>query len=135
MTLRDDLHALVRPLRIVVTGGRDYVNTSKVAWVLDGLKHAHGITRLAHGNARGLDAIAGRLAKVMGIEVVAYSVDTTLDGPWPAAGQRRNRRMLESEVKAGGIDLVVAFRGGRGTEGCKATARRMGLRVWEADLS
>lgn len=47
--------------------------------------------------------------------VNAFPVDPSLDGEWPAAGHRRNLRMLTTEP---GVGVLVAFPGGAGTENC-----------------
>lgn len=54
-------------------------------------------------------------------------VDNKLDGPWPAAGHRRNHRMLNTSRAS----RLIAFPGGRGTNGCVQAALKMGLEVWQ----
>ena len=128
--VRSYLESLTRPIHVVVTGGREYNDVARVRWALAGLHAKYRIARLAHGAARGADTLAGQVARGLGILVVEYPVDVAVDGPWPAAGCRRNVRMLEEEWHPGPLDLVVAFPGGRGTMGCVRTAMEMGIRVW-----
>jgi hypothetical protein len=54
-------------------------------------------TTIIHGAARGADSLAGSVAEELGFTVRAYAVDHALDGQWPAAGPRRNARMLAAE--------------------------------------
>jgi hypothetical protein len=132
MILTEYLTSLGHPLHVVVTGGRGFTNEVRIRWALEGLHAKYIIAHLAHGDARGADTIAGRVARSMGIEVQPYPVDNGVDGPWPAAGHRRNDRMLTNELfNKGGVDLVVAFPGGRGTAGCVKRADELHIRVWE----
>lgn len=79
---------------ILVFGSRDWTDGRVImAWLS---KLPKG-TRVVHGAARGADLIAGACALNLGLEVTAYPVDQKIDGPWPAAGILRNKRMLESE--------------------------------------
>lgn len=135
MSLRDELKAIGRPLRVVVTGGREYDNFERVAWALDGLHKTHGIARLAHGGAGkrrkgvtvGADRLAGEWADECGVDVEAYPVsEEEWDARGNSAGPIRNRAMLDREKP----DLVVAFPGDKGTRDCTAAARERGLRVW-----
>lgn len=57
---------------------------------------------LIHGDCRGADRLAARLAKELGIEVRAYPADWNQG---PSAGPRRNQRMLDLESP----DLVIAI--------------------------
>lgn len=89
-------------MNIVVTGSREWTDVETIRAWLAFIQPA----RVAHGGCRtGADQIAGRIARSLGIEVVEYPVDEEVDGPWPAAGPRRNARMLELEQP----DRVVAF--------------------------
>ena len=58
-----------------------------------------------------------------------FCVDSKIDGPWPGAGPRRNRRMVE--FLAGSTERVylVAFQGGRGTADCVRQATARGIRA------
>ena len=115
-------------LRIVVTGGRDFLREDVVFAALDALHATRGIARLAHGAATGADTLAGRWARSRGVEVETYPVT---DAEWRTIGKRagndRNGRMLATERP----DLVVAFPGGRGTADCVKRARKAGIPVRE----
>jgi hypothetical protein len=121
-------------MRILACGGRDYTDVDTIVNVLDDLdldlRDADGTlyepVTLVHGDARGADRIAARIAAALGWEVEAYPADWNRYGP--AAGPLRNQQMLDT-----GIDLVIAFPGGKGTADMVGRARRAGVRVDEVD--
>jgi hypothetical protein len=125
-------------VRVVVTGSREATK----AWRWQGStveqvimaeldEYLYHELRLAHGAARGVDRIAADVGIGFFAEVRPYPVDTALDGPWPAAGMRRNLRMLDDFRP----DMVLAFprRGPRsarkGTTGCIEAAIERGIEV------
>lgn len=110
---------------VLVTGGRDYADAATVAHELGAIDERRPISKLVHGAARGADTLAGAWARQHLTPVESYPVDYALDGRWPAAGHRRNRRMLDASKP----DLVVAFPGGRGTAGMVAAAIAAGVPV------
>jgi predicted Rossmann-fold nucleotide-binding protein len=109
-------------VRVLVCGGRHYADAAKVAQVLEALGP---IDCIIEGGATGADALANRWAKEHGVPCVTFGVDPLLDGPWPAAGPRRNARML----REGRPDLVVAMPGDKGTADMVRRARRAGVKV------
>ncbi len=92
-------------MRVLVCGGRDYVNTSKIYETLDDID---GITSIIHGGARGADSIAGQYAKDRDLIEEVFQANWDLHGR--QAGFMRNAEMAETAP-----DLVVAFQGGAGT--------------------
>lgn len=94
-------------MKILVCGGRDFLDRSRVCSALErlGVK----VTALIHGAARGADTLAANWAGSQGIPRKAFPADWSKDGI--AAGPIRNAKML----KEGQPDLVVAFPGGKGT--------------------
>jgi len=110
-----DSEPQVQPWRVLVTGSREWVDRGLVAAELallpPGSTVFHGACHLG-----GADLVAGEVAKGLGLLVRPVPVDHALDGPWPAAGPRRNQRMLATH---GPFDLVLAFHEdptlGRGT--------------------
>ncbi len=90
--------------------------------------------RVVHGGCpTGADSIATSVARTLGFELKVYPVDHALDGPWPAAGPRRNQRMLDLESER--IGIVLAFTSApdgqltRGTADCVRRALAMKLPV------
>jgi hypothetical protein len=90
-------------MKLIVCGSREWRNVSLIREWMSRLPKG---TIVVHGGARGADTIAGDEARALGFEVRAYPVDNAIDGPWPAAGVRRNARMLASEPD---VDAVFAF--------------------------
>lgn len=77
-----------------------------------------------HGGASGADNAAGRMARELNLEVEVHPADWKKHGR--AAGPIRNQEMLDS-----GVDLVLAFPGGRGTADMVRRAREAGVEVKE----
>jgi hypothetical protein len=122
-------------VKVVVSGTRDaeldWADAGgRTIWeILNELHASNRITRLSEGGARGADFIAHEWARIHGIHNDCYPVDHMLDGPWPAAGVRRNVRMLGAAKP----DLLIAFPGpaSKGTHHCIRAAERIGIVVSE----
>lgn len=114
------------PLRIesvVVTGGRHFTDSERIATDIRHLRSV-GLVRLAHGDAKGADAIAD--AEVRGILPIArYVADFKRHGP--SAGPRRNIAMLRTERPA--VVLAYPDENSRGTWHCLAYALTIGAAV------
>lgn len=113
-------------MRIAVTGGRDYRDEEYVNDVLDALHKEDPIVSLAHGGAKGADALAAKWGHKNKVLVIPFVAEWLLYGG--RAGPMRNRLMLEKSEP----DVLVAFPGGRGTADCVRQARKMGIRVHHA---
>src|SRR5687768_16302349 len=100
-------------MKIVVTGGRDYLDYAAVESVLDGLR----IDELFVGDAGGADSCARAWCRENGVPYRTFQADWDQFGK--GAGPKRNIEMLEA---AGRRALVVAFPGGKGTEHCTKAA-------------
>lgn len=89
---------------LIVAGARD-LNLAERAQAAQTLNLAVKEAALViHGDARGVDALAGHVAAVRGVPIRAVPVR---DGEWPTA---RNTRMLElglEEARARGLKLRV----------------------------
>lgn len=114
-------------MRVLITGSRHWTNRDKIKSVLCTLRSKGSAVVIAHGCCRGADVIAGGVAEGLGFRVERFAVDHRLDGPWPAAGPRRNQRMLTKFQP----DLVLAFPKGesKGTRGCIKLAQALGIPV------
>ena len=106
-------------MRILVCGGRNYIDQAKVSSVLQ----EHGPTSIIHGNAKGADDLADNWAKANHIPVIPFPADWGKYGK--AAGPIRNKQMLDE----GKPDLILAFPGGKGTANMKEQARIAGIEV------
>lgn len=110
-------------MKVVVTGSRHETDRKYVWGELARIHEQTPITRLAHGNAPGVDRLAADWARSVGLHPEAYSANW--DGLGKIAGHCRNAFMLRRELP----DLVVAFPGGSGTADCIGQAKALGLRV------
>lgn len=107
--------------RVVVTGGRGFGDYNRIRQTLVALD----IAALAQGGAEGADSLARMWGELRRIPVSTYLANWATEGT--RAGPLRNRRMLD-DFKP---DLVVAFRGGKGTADCVKAARERGIEVLE----
>lgn len=109
--------------RVIVCGGRSYLDAAWLSMTLDKMHAEAPISELAHGGAEGADTLAGIWAEVKGIPVKVYEADWRREGK--SAGPRRNARML-ADFKP---DLVVAFAGGAGTADMVRRAIQAGVKT------
>ncbi len=111
--------------KVLVTGGRDYDRPDLLWYALDCLRPRI----VVQGGARGADRFAEQWVASRCAITRDYPVMTLVDGAWPAAGQKRNRRMFDAERD--GLSCVVRCPGGRGTQGMEDHARANGFEpVW-----
>ena len=122
--------------RIIVCGGRDYVDAAKVHKVLSNLLQRHGSSlEIIQGGARGADRLARQWADSNGVSCLTMKADWDRFGP--SAGPIRNKNMAIELMK--GVPraefeksrLVVAFPGGPGTANMMGVAHAYGLKVLE----
>lgn len=106
-------------MRVLVCGGRDYANYQHVWTALSRLPKS---TIIVHGAARGADSLAALAATQLMLQDEPHPADWKQHGR--SAGPIRNREMLET-----GIDLVIAFPGGRGTTNMIEKAAGAGVPV------
>ena len=112
-------------MRVLVCGGRNYNNHSRVKEVLEGLDPKP--TVIIEGAAFGADTMAYNWAVSSLVKTKTFSADWDRHGK--AAGVIRNQAMLDK----GQPDLVVAFPGGRGTADMVRRARKAGVEVMEIE--
>lgn len=112
-------------LRVIVCGGRDFDDKALVFSTLAAVHAERGIRHLWHGGARGADSLAGEWGRTRReLSVHPTPARWTVHGK--KAGPIRNQSMLGN-----GIDLVIAFPGGRGTADMVARARAAGVEVMQ----
>lgn len=126
--------------RVFVTGGRDFNDHNRIEADLRDLRH-RGCKRVAEGRCHkgGADLHARQAWQhISGEDTIGYPVEHAKDGPWPAAGNRRNVRMLREEMHLGRVDLGLAYPDpkSRGTWACVADALCLCLPIllWAPDL-
>lgn len=125
--LLGDQHFLGSPKRILVCGGRDFAWKEILYRILDDF--AADCLCVIEGGATGADTLAGGWAVSRGKQLEVYPADWDRYGR--SAGPRRNQQMLDE----GKPDVVIAFPGGRGTEGMIKLARKAGVRVIEVKMA
>lgn len=125
--------------RVVVTGGRRFTDYDRIEADLRALLPL-GLRRVAEGQCPfgGADDLAYDAWHLLRNESTQrFPIDNRLDGNGKNAPRRRNVRMLEAEVAAGGVDLVLAYpdEWSRGTWHCTCAALDRGLTVavWRPD--
>jgi hypothetical protein len=111
----------VATMRVLVCGGRDY---SDLLTMTRELLKLDPLSIIVHGAARGADSVARLVAEHLGMQTEAHPADWNRHGK--SAGPIRNQAMLDT-----GIDLVLAFPGGRGTADMVGRAKRAGVCVRE----
>jgi hypothetical protein len=115
----------MKSIRLCVCGGRNYGDKEKVYRVLNKLLlmiPPHKDVVLVHGGASGADTLASQWATMVQIKQECFMADWQNLGK--KAGIVRNRKMLDS-----GIDFLVAFPGGKGTENMITIAQKAGIRA------
>ena len=117
-------------MKVIVTGGRDYMDVVHLCAVLDSIhQHVKGkgkITDIIEGGCpTGADDIARRWRSDNQVNGTTYHADWKAHGR--SAGPRRNTKMCKENQDA----TVVACPGGRGTADCGRTARALGMNVIE----
>ncbi len=113
-----------KDIRVIVTGGRHYVDEAFLYATLDKLHVKYRIAALAHGGATGADALAGQWAMQRKIRLVhVYEANWRIFGK--SAGPMRNVLMLTQFAP----DLVVAFPGGIGTANMRLLAKAHHVKV------
>lgn len=123
---------MLKPYYVIVTGGRDYRDASRVAVVLNEIRFSipddHELV-IVQGDARGADELAKKWAAGMKLPYFCFPAKWGAHGL--GAGHIRNKQMLEALP----IQRVVAFPGGAGTNGMIELAREAGIPVTrEEDL-
>lgn len=122
-------------MRILVCGSRDWADRARIASELAILRPTHVI----HGACpTGADVIAHRIVCTSDtIATLVYHVDHTIDGPWPAAGPKRNARMLRDAKPDRGLAFgplwVYRFKQGR-NDWFRSGTGDMTLRMLSAGL-
>lgn len=99
---------------VLVCGSRDYSAEGTIGAAIQRASNRFGgRLRIVHGGCSGADAIAGKVAKALGLEVVVVPAEWAKYGR--AAGPKRNERMLREirRMQADGIRTgIIAKRFG-----------------------
>jgi hypothetical protein len=111
-------------VRVVVSGSRTWSSPFIRGQIYDRLKELPRGSHVLHGDARGIDRIAGEVAKTLDLLVEVHPAEWEQHGK--RAGIVRNIEMLDT-----GPDLVIAYWDGesRGTKHMIDAARERGVPV------
>lgn len=117
-------------MRILVCGGRDFEDWGLLSaelhdLIYDGDHTDYSKITIISGMARGADMLAVRFAIENNCILRKYPANWASLGK--AAGMIRNKQML----KEGKPDIVLAFRGGRGTANMVSLSKKAGVTVKE----
>lgn len=113
-------------MKIIVCGGRDYIDQLRMFSILDDHHRKQSITLLVQGGALGADTLAKVWADCRCVPCETVGADWKTHGR--AAGPMRNAKMLTYMP-----DLVIAFPGGRGTANMVKQSRDAGVTVIEVE--
>ncbi len=115
----------MRTIIVVVYGSRHWNDAAAIEGVLDELG---GPLMVLHGDCRGADKMAERIARERGWYTEAYPADWKRYGK--RAGPIRNREMIQASH---GVDMVLAFHEdlsqSRGTRDMIFAANKAGIEV------
>ena len=119
-------------MRVLVCGGRDFSDYNLLSKTLheviyDGDHTYYSDVTIISGNARGADKLGERFARDNECKLEIFPADW--DKYKKAAGHIRNQQMINE----GKPDLVVAFKGGRGTQDMIKRAKGHGIKVIEVE--
>lgn len=115
-------------MKVLVCGGRDYIDYDRVDQVLSAIHEVAPISKIINGDARGADRLSTRWADEHNrVETWLFPADWRRHGK--AAGPIRNQGMLDRTTP----DLVIAFPGGHGTRDMVERAMRAGVRTLRID--
>lgn len=111
-------------MRVLVTGGRDYADRDAVFAALEDLRERYGTLTVIQGGASGADLHARSWCYAQrSVRMINEPADWKQHGR--AAGPLRNAVMIAEHRP----DIVLAFRGGRGTADMIRKAEAAGIPV------
>ena len=111
-------------MRVLVCGGRDYKDWTKVYDTLTKLKKDNNIIHIINGGAEGADNASSGWAKDNSQPLTVFPAEWEIYGK--PAGMIRNRSMLAMNP-----DLVISFPGGKGTANMVKLALETGTEVMQ----
>lgn len=112
-------------MRILVCGGRDYLDWTNVEYVL--CEYEAENPTIIQGGAKGADFLAKVWAFEYDTPCLEFPADWKKHGR--GAGSIRNQQMLDE----GKPELVIAFPGGTGTADMVRRSKKAGVEVIEVD--
>lgn len=112
----------------IIAGGRDRdFLLDDILW-LDDQRGKLDFESVVHGDYGKTDKGADRWARFHGLAVTPFPPDTSLYGPWPGTGPRRNQAMVDYAKESCEETVLITFPGGRGTADIIRRAKKVGMR-------
>ena len=111
-------------MRLLVCGGRDFNDKEIVFHLLNQLHTNDPVSILIHGDAAGADSLGKKWANETGVKCRAFPADWKTHGK--KAGILRNLEMVKY-----GVDVIVAFPGGKGTANMITLAKKNNITLIE----
>lgn len=109
-------------MRVIICGGRSFDDYEMLERELDALHAQHRFTHVIHGAAKGADSFGEHWAQSRHLEVEKVPAHWRELGK--KAGAVRNAEMLTRKPQ-----LVIAFKGGKGTANMVRQAEAAGVPV------
>lgn len=113
--------------RVLVCGGRDFSHYELLSGTMLFFHKAIPFSVVIHGGAKGADSLSGLWARANKVRELVFKADWEKHGN--GAGYARNKIMLEQ----GKPDLVLAFKGGKGTAHMVKIAMEAGIEVIQVE--
>lgn len=118
---------MIRCSTVLITGGREFRDETRIHRDIR-LLTSRGLQQVVHGDCpSGADHFVQRYPGGLPPLIIPCAVDEQLDGRWPAAGNKRNERMIETYKP----DIVLAYPDAKsvGTWNCVQSALFRGISV------
>jgi hypothetical protein len=108
-------------MKLVIAGGRDFLDGWKFHTLLDRLCKKYHVTEIVSGCQRGADTCGEIYAKSKGLKIKPFPPNWAKFGL--AAGPKRNAQMVAY------TDYVFLFPGGSGTDNMREAAKKAGKKI------
>jgi len=113
--------------KVIISGDRNWDDDELRTKMRNVLRKVDNGTEIIHGGCKGVDKVAGEIAKELSISCVVFSADWNKYGK--AAGPVRNKQMLDY-----GAGIVIAFHKNisesKGTKDMMKQAEKRGIKVF-----
>lgn len=111
-------------VRLLVCGDRNWTDEAAIKRVLSIYREWDEVT-VIHGNCRGADKLAGKVARELGFKVEEYNADWETYGK--AAGPIRNQQMLDEGKPEYGIAFHADLASSKGTKDMVTRLTKAGI--------
>lgn len=116
-----------KKFKVLVCGGREYLNSEKINEVLNKVRETYGELIIIQGEAKGADFLAKCWAFTNDQEFANWGYKPDWNSHGPKAGSIRNVEMHDDSQP----DLVIGFPGGVGTAHMMNYAKTSGTKTYK----